>query len=228
MGRQCVGVFGCAIAFTLFLVANRSHAVELNYKPNPIKISGCPSELKIYLPAEFAKPNTTDEKDMHQNILSNLHSNKNRKTIYSNIFLTDWTTPKAQPQVAVGSLGTLSSIQGNVTHKNWGELKNAFLSVNSSQMNKIASVGAEKILDGESDIDLIDSQLNKPYEIDSNSIASIGIISADVNDNRVNIYTSMKMVYVKKCVVYMNISVGMEEKYSKEYFLSLISNITVN
>lgn len=226
--RSCFGAYRLAVVFALFLAANKINAVDLNYKPSPVKISGCPAELKIYLPAEFVKPTTVEEKNIHQKILSDLHSNKNRKTTYSNIFLTSWTAPNAYPQVAIGSLGTLSSIQGNVTQKNWSELKNYFLSKKASQMHEFATTDAKKLLEDISDIDLNDTQVSKPYEIDNNSIAMIGSVSANVNGEPVNIYSSMKMVYVKKCIVYMNISVGKEEKYSREYFLSLIRNVTVN
>ena len=215
------------ILLTFVLGVNRVSAVELNYKPNQIEISGCPAELVLYLPSNFRKPLTLNERLMHDRILSDLHSNKNRKTVYSNIFLANWDSPIIFPQIAVGSLGSLSKVQGEVTEKVWSDIKKNMMAPTESEFNSISNAASNLLLQDKNDIDITASQISKVYLIDDASIASIGELTSQVSGMELNIYTSMKMIYAKNCIAYINISVETKDKYAKEYFLSLIKNITV-
>jgi len=212
----------------LLLYSNSAGAIGLDYKSNPIKIAGCPSNLSISIPTSFRKPSSESENILHRIFLKELHSIKNQKTIYSNIFLTDWNTPEAFPQIAVGSLGSLLKFQGNITSKDWTAIKNTLTAMSPAESTKIAASQSKVWIDEKPEIRLENIQMNKPFEIDSNSIASIGVVSAELRGRPTELYVSMKSIYVNKCIVYINISIPTENKYSKEYLFSLLNNVTVN
>ena len=224
-GCFCIYVFS-VLAYLGF--APVAHGQSLTGSSMIVRMEGCPSDLRLVLPAKFSRANSPEQKARRNAILERLHSNPGRRARYADVFLTDWNSELAFPQISVASLGSFISRQGKISEIEWQQIKTDFVRATQAQHYQWMAQGIAKLKPGRSaDIKTLESKIASVTADRPNAILALGTTKAVIGNEVVESHTAAKLIYAKRCVAYVIAAVKGSELEPMNELLQVVAAIEV-